>query len=112
MFFSSGPQYKVPPDIVVVYGIYTTEMSLRDEDDINSKISYRNMIHSQHTILILTDESQDLVQKGIIAVGAAQPVEMLGPPVLNTLDGLACQKCGYIACLKRSPDSLYHYQCP
>ena len=55
MFFSS-PQY-TEPDIVVIYR-NTSEMSLNDGDDTNTKISYQNITSSKDTILVLMDKTE------------------------------------------------------
>ena len=57
MFFSS-PQY-TEPDIVVIYR-NTSEMSLNDGDDTNTKISYQNITSSKDTILVLMDKTEYL----------------------------------------------------
>ncbi|CAL4120937.1 unnamed protein product [Meganyctiphanes norvegica] len=72
MYFSSADY--TDPDVVVVYD-NTSEMSASEEDDIHSKMSYRNMTLSKNTILVLMDATKDLVSRGIRAVNAARLVD-------------------------------------
>ena len=83
MFFSSLDYTE--PDFVVVFA-NSNEMLLCNPDhgDIHSEISYRNMIYSSNTVLILMDATVDQVKQGLGAVNAAQPVEQLVPPRRNT----------------------------
>ncbi|CAL4147541.1 unnamed protein product [Meganyctiphanes norvegica] len=89
MYFSS--EEYIEPDIVVVYGnTYEMSPSLssgHQSDDIHSEISYRNMLHSYDTILILMDQTMELVKRGVKIVNAARPVEQLVAPMVNPLRG-------------------------
>ena len=106
MFFSS-PQY-TEPDVVVVYGNTHEMLPSRNSEDIHSTISYRNMTYSRDSILVLTDETEDLVRQGAKTVNAAQPVEQFGPPKMNILRGNGSNRTGqdynekcYFTCLRR-----------
>lgn len=107
MFFSSGEYTK--PDVVIIYG-NTKEMSSSEEDDIHSQISYRNMTHGRHTVLVLMDATEDLVQEGVKAVDAARPIDQLVPPKMNGYKGFGSNQAqldsvvnerNYFACLRR-----------
>ncbi|CAL4176500.1 unnamed protein product [Meganyctiphanes norvegica] len=80
MYFSSLDY--TDPDVVVVYD-HTYEMSTSEKDDVHSEISYRNMTHNRDTVLVLMNETKELVRQGIKAVNAARPVEQL---VINQID--------------------------
>ena len=82
MYFSS-PDY-TEPDVVIVYG-NSQEMSLSEDDDTHSKLSYRNMTHCPATVLVLTDTHKDLLKQGVRAVNAARPVTQLVAPQKNFL---------------------------
>jgi len=106
MYFSS-PQY-TDPDVVIVYG-NTQEMLAGSNYNVNSKISYRNMTYNSDTILILTDDTKELVKQGVRAVNAAQPVDQLGAPKKNPLGGFRSNQAAmnssdnlYFTCLQRS----------
>ena len=53
------------------------EMLSSSGNDIHSEISYRNMIYNKKTVLVLMDESKDLVDQGVKAVNEVQPVVQL-----------------------------------
>lgn len=80
MFFSSLEYTE--PDVVVVYG-NKHEMLEHTENNIHSEMSYRNMTHSQSTILVLMDATMDLVMQGVDAVKNARNVDVLVPPKIN-----------------------------
>ena len=84
MYFSSLEYSK--PDVVVVYG-NSQEMSLSEDSDIHSNLSYSNMTHSPVTVLVLTDTQKDLLKQGVRAVNAARPVTQIVPPQQNLLMG-------------------------
>jgi len=110
MFFSS-PFY-TEPDVVVIYG-NTDEMSLDGGDSTHSDISYNNMIYSRNTVLVLTDATEDLVNQGIRAVNAVQPIIQLVPTQINPLRGFSSNRADidsvaaiinekqFFACLRR-----------
>ena len=110
MFFSLEEYSE--PDVVVIYG-NTQEMSTSDKDDIHSEISYCNMTYSRDTVLVLMDETEDLVTKGAIAVNAARPVDQLVSPRINPFRGLSSNRADldsdnaiinekqYFTCLRR-----------
>ena len=111
MFFSSLEYTE--PDVVVVYG-NKQEMSMASEEDvIHSRISYRNMLYSRDTVLVLTDVTKDLVKQGIKAVSDAQPVVQLVAPKINPLRGFSSNRAHidsenvtindkhYFTCLRR-----------
>ena len=89
MFFSS--EEYTEPDVVAVYG-NTEEMSTDGDDDINSKISYKNMTYSKNTVLVLMDEDNDLLRQGVRAVHAARPVDLLVSPQVNKLRGFSSNR--------------------
>ena len=95
MFFSSLDYTE--PDVVVVFD-NSKEMLLSSQGhgDIHSEISYRNMIYSRNTVLILMDATEDQVKQGLGAVNASRSVEQLVPPRRNT-SGLGSN----FTCLRR-----------
>ena len=113
MYFSSA-EY-TDPDIVVIYGI-NDEMpgSSSDEDDaIHSEISYSNMTSSPDTVLVLMDETKELVKQGVRFLNTARPVDQLVPIQMNLFRGFTSkradidsesaivnEKC-YFTCLRR-----------
>ena len=89
MFFSS-PDY-TEPDVVIVYG-NTDEMFRYGESNIHREISYRNMTYSRDTVLVLTDATEVLVNLGVRAVNAAQPVHQLVSTQINPLRGFSSNR--------------------
>ena len=89
MYFSS--EEYVEPDAVFVYG-NVGEMSLNGEDDVHSYISYRNMVYNPSTVLVLVDETKELVEQGIRAVNAAREVVELVSPQVNPFNGASTHR--------------------
>ena len=115
MFFSTSEYSE--PEIVVVYD-NNYEMSRDQEDDINNELSYRNMTYSPDTILVLMDESQELVNKGVMVVNTARPVEQLVSSMLNIVIEKLSKLTGsnnamidkyYFTCLTSKKDSQNMY---
>ena len=100
MFFSS-PEYTTP-DVVVVYG-NTQEMAAGIDGDINSEISYRNMTYNQDTMLVLMDETMELVRDGTRAVNNAQLIDQVVLAQENPLRG-----SGLSNILEGDPDNDYN----
>ena len=110
MFFST--QEYTEPDAVFVYG-NAGEMCPNDGNDIHSSISYRNMIYNPSTVLVLVDETKDLVEKGARAVNDARSVVELVSPRINPFQGVSTNRADidssdaildencYFTCLRR-----------
>ncbi|CAL4067003.1 unnamed protein product, partial [Meganyctiphanes norvegica] len=102
MYFSS-PDYK-DPDIVVINNSSNEMPSSDPEGDIHSEISYRNMTHSQDTLLVVIDTSKELVRKKVRAVNTARPVKQLMIDKSNTIMGLSFKKGierNFFTCIRR-----------
>ena len=111
MFFSS--EEYTEPDVVVVYG-NAYEMSPSENENVHSEISYRNMTYSRDTVLVLMDETKELVRQGAKAVNAARSVDQLLPPQTNPFKGIGSNRAeldsnvpisnekSYFTCLRRS----------
>ena len=114
MFFSS--EEYTEPDVVVVYGNAYEMMSSPSEEqaeNVHSEISYRNMTYSRDTLLVLMDESKELVRQGVKAVNAARSVDQLVSPQINPFKGFGTNRAdvdsnvpisnekSYFTCLRR-----------
>lgn len=84
MYYSS--EEYVEPNYVAIFG-NTREMAANPDelkDDLNSDISYRNMLHTPQTYVILFDETKELVEQGLITINALKiPFSMIIGPRLN-----------------------------
>ena len=110
MYFSS--EEYTEPDVVYICG-NSEEMLSMDEDDIHSDMSYRNMTYNPSTVLVLVDETRDLVCQGIRSVNAARPVVQLVSPKNNPFSGVSTHRAAmdssaalldenrYFTCLRR-----------
>ena len=107
MYFSS-PDY-TEPDVVVVYG-NSQEMSLSEDNNIHSELSYYNMTHFPETVLVLTDTHKDLLKQGVRAVNAARPVTQLVAPQKNLLMGYNSNLSDLDSCTAVS-HGRYHITC-
>ena len=67
-------------------------MSTSDEDYIHSKLSYRNMAHSNNTVLVLMDATKSQIIQGVKAVNAVQAIDELVPPQINPLRGVTSKQ--------------------
>ena len=110
MYFSSLEYTE--PDVVYIYG-NSGEMSSTDEDDFHSDMSYRNMTSNLSTVLVLVDQTKDLVCQGIRSVNAARPVLQLVSPKSNPFSEVSTHRAAidssaalldenrYFTCLRR-----------
>ena len=89
MYFSS--QEYTEPDVVCICG-NSVEMLSMDEDDIHSDMSYRNMTYNPSTVLVLVDQTKDLVSQGIRSVNAARPVAQLVSPKTYPFSGVSTHR--------------------
>ena len=100
MFFESSEYTK--PDVVAVYG--NSRVMGCDKEDIQTEISYRNMTHSHHTILVLMDETEDLVRQGINFIKTVQSVDVIEETYINFERGFTDEPTNekqYFSCLRR-----------
>ena len=112
MFFSS--EGYTEPDVVVVYGNAYEMMSSSEGEKVHSEISYRNMTYSRDTVLVLMDETKELVRQGVNAVKAARSVDQLISPQTNPFKGIGTNRAeldsnvpinnekSYLTCVRRS----------
>lgn len=80
MFFSS--ETYTEPDFVVVYR-NSLEMSSNGLFEMHGEISYSNMVHSHKTVLILMDETKELVSQSAGFVNMTQPIDQIVSPSFN-----------------------------